>query len=449
MGLIKTKKGLRLPISGAPDQEILEGKSVRQIALLGPDYEGLKPQFDVKLGDPVQLGQTLFIDKKSPKVRYTSPGAGKIKAIHRGKKRRFLSIIIELDGQKEVAFKSYSEKRILDLKMDQIISQLLESGLWTALRSRPFGKVADPDTLPHSIFITAMDTNPLSPSIPKTLKGKEDAFRLGQVILSKLTDGTLYICQAPGETFSKANLSQLKVEEFAGVHPAGNAGTHIHFLDPVHSHKTVWTIGAQDVAAIGTLFMTGKLDTTRIVALGGPEVKNPRLLKTQMGASISDLVANECKPGLRRVISGSVFNGHIADEQLAFLGRYHQQITVLPETKSRMLLGWLSPGFKLYSLKNIVASKLMPWVTLDFNTLQHGGRRAIVPVGSYEKVMPLDILPTYLLRALAAIDIDESEKLGCLELVEEDLALCTVVCPSKIDHGENLRRILNIIEKEG
>jgi Na+-transporting NADH:ubiquinone oxidoreductase subunit A len=239
------------------------------------------------------------------------------------------------------------------------------------------------------------------------------------------------------------------VEEFAGNHPAGNPGTHIHFLDPVHRHKEVWHAGAQDVSAIGILFTRGTLYMDRIVSLAGPDVKNPRLIRTRLGASLSDLTSRECNPGLRRIISGSVFSGHTADGPTAFLGRYHQQITVLPEDRSRTFLGWLSPGLNLFSVKNIVASRLFPRRKLDFTTSTHGGKRAIIPIGSYEKVMPLDILPTHLLRALAVNDIDEAEKLGILELDEEDLALCTFVCPSKINHGENLRRTLTLIEKEG
>jgi len=449
MSNIKIKNGLRLPISGEPSQQITNGNEVKHAALLGSDYVGMKPKFEVCVGDKVKLGQLLFIDKKCPKIHFTSPGSGKITAIHRGEKRRFLSIIVELDGQKQVTFKSYSEEKFQSLKRDQIVSQLLESGMWTALRARPFGRAADPDTTPHSIFITAMDTNPLAPSVPKILEGRERSFRSGLKILSKLTEGSLFLCKAPGDDIPEADIPKLVVEEFAGPHPTGNPGTHIHFLDPVNQHKIVWHIGFQDVTAIGNLFMIGELDVERIISITGPDVKNPRLLKTRIGASISELTGNECKPGMRRIISGSVFNGHTAEEKLNFLGRYHQQITVMPETKTRTLFGWLSPGFKLFSVKNIVASKLFPWTKFDFTTLQHGGKRAILPVGSYEKVMPLDILPTYLLRALAVNDIDESEKLGCLELVEEDLALCTFVCPSKINHGENLRRVLNLIEKEG
>ncbi|MDO9547583.1 MAG: NADH:ubiquinone reductase (Na(+)-transporting) subunit A, partial [Candidatus Marinimicrobia bacterium] len=312
-----------------------------------------------------------------------------------------------------------------------------------------FEIVANPDTVPHSIFITAMDSNPLAPDVSKILRLKRDEFMAGMKIVAKLTDGNLFLCKSKNSDIPTTQLVNLKIEEFDGPHPSGNVGTHIHFLDPVSRTKTVWHVSAQDLIAIGHLFLSGRILTERIVSLAGPSVKKPRLLKTRLGASITDLTNNELKDGRQRVISGSVLHGFRADDTLGYLGRYHQQLTVIPEGGVRKLFGWLSPGFDLYSVKNIVLSKLFPRKKFDFNTNLNGGIRSIVPIGSYEKVMPLDILPTFLLRALAVDDIDDSEKLGCLELAEEDLALCTYVCPSKIEHGENLRRVLMLIEKEG
>jgi Na+-transporting NADH:ubiquinone oxidoreductase subunit A len=211
----------------------------------------------------------------------------------------------------------------------------------------------------------------------------------------------------------------------------------------------VWYIQVQDVIAIGILFTTGILDVSRIISLAGPGARNPRLIRTRIGASVSDITRDELKEGEQRVISGSVFSGHTAEGVTGFLGRFHQSASVIPEGRKRVFMGWLSPGFNLFSVKNILLSGLLPKKKFIFTTALHGGRRSIVPIGSYEKVMPLDILPTYLLRALAVDDVEEAEKLGCLELDEEDLALCTFVCPSKINHGENLRRNLTLIEKEG
>ncbi len=449
MGLTKIKKGLTLPITGDPEQVISESNIPKRVAALGDDYVGMKPTMEVKVGDRVKLGQVLFSDKKMPAVKYTSPGAGKVIEINRGEKRHFLSVVIELDGNEEITFQSYSETKLDSLTRKEIVDQLLDSGLWTSLRARPFSRVANPDVQPHSIFITAMDTNPLAPDVDKIIEGNKPNFITGLKILSRLTEGKLHLCKSPAAKIPANGVDRLNIEEFDGPHPAGNVGTHIHFLDPVGRNKTIWHISAQDVISVGILFSTGKLNTERIVSLAGPGVKNPRLIRTRMGAAISDIVEGELNEGDNRVISGSVFMGHSAEGPVDYLGRYHQQISVLVEWRDRKFFGWLSLGSNLFSVKRILISSLTPKKKFNFTTALQGGKRAIVPSGSYEKVMPLDILPTYLLRALAVSDVEESEALGCLELDEEDLSLCTFVCPSKIDHGINLRRTLTIIEKEG
>ncbi|MEJ2536343.1 MAG: Na(+)-translocating NADH-quinone reductase subunit A [Calditrichia bacterium] len=449
MGLTKIKKGLTLPITGDPEQVISESNIPKRVAVLGDDYVGMKPTMEVKVGDRVKLGQVLFSDKKMPAVKYTSPGAGKVIEINRGEKRHFLSVVIELDGNEEITFQSYSETKLDSLTRKEIVPQLLDSGLWTSLRARPFSRVANPDVQPHSIFITAMDTNPLAPDVDKIIEGNKPNFITGLKILSRLTEGKLHLCKSPAAKIPVNGVDRLNIEEFDGPHPAGNVGTHIHFLDPVGRNKTIWHISAQDVISVGILFSTGKLNTERIVSLAGPGVKNPRLIRTRMGAAISDIVEGELNEGDNRVISGSVFMGHSAEGPVDYLGRYHQQISVLVEWRDRKFFGWLSLGSNLFSVKRILISSLTPKKKFNFTTALQGGKRAIVPSGSYEKVMPLDILPTYLLRALAVSDVEESEALGCLELDEEDLSLCTFVCPSKIDHGINLRRTLTIIEKEG
>ena len=449
MGIIKIKKGLNLPIKGDPVQVISDGKEVERVALIGYDYPGMKPTLKVAVGDKVKTGQLLFIDKKMEGVNYTSPGAGTISSINRGIKRVFESIIIELEGKGEVTFKSYSPEKLDSLKRDEVKSLLIESGHWTSLRERPYGKVADPSVVPNSIFITAMDTNPLSPSIEKILDGKEKDLNYGLRILSKLTEGKLYFCKSPSDNISIDDIPSVSVQEFSGPHPAGLAGTHIHFLDPVHSGKKVWHIGLQDVIATGKLFTTGKLFLERIVSLSGPSVLKPRLIRTRVGAAIKDLVAGELREGENRVISGSVLDGRTACDVNGYLGKFHQQITSLREGRQRKFFGWLGLGFKEYSVKNILISSLFRKKKFDLTTSLEGGKRAIIPVENYDKVMPLDIIPTYLLRSLAVDDVEEAEKLGCLELIEEDLALCTFVCAAKNDYGTYLRRNLTLIEKEG
>jgi Na+-transporting NADH:ubiquinone oxidoreductase subunit A len=334
---------------------------------------------------------------------------------------------------------------------EKVKTNLVDSGLWPLLRARPFGKVANPGAAPHSIFVTAMDTNPLAPAIEKILAGKETDFQNGLKVLSRLTAGKIYLCKAPGANIPGADIPSLSVEEFSGPHPAGNVGTHIHFLDPVHREKTVWHIDAQDVATVGKFFTTGRIPVERVISLAGPPFKQPRLIKTRSGASIEDLLADELNEtgGGVRVISGSVLSGRTAAGPIAYLGRYHQQISALAEAKKRNFFGWLSPGFNLFSIKPILLSTLFRRKKFAFTTDINGGKRAVFPLGVYEDVMPMDFEITYLLRSLMVDDVEAAENLGCLELCEEDLALCSFVSPAKIEYGPVLRRNLTIIEKEG
>ncbi|MCF7975847.1 MAG: Na(+)-translocating NADH-quinone reductase subunit A [Phycisphaerae bacterium] len=447
--MILIKRGLDLPMSGAPEQTVCETKPCTRVAVLGPDYMGMKPTMVVQVADQVKKGQVLFTDKKCPKIRYTAPASGHVTAIHRGQKRALQSVVIQIEGDDEITYASYSGDALTSLTREQVVDQLLESGLWTALRQRPFSKVADPDTVPHSIFVTAMDTNPLAPSMDRVLDGQAEAFAQGIRLLAKLTAGSVFICKAPEDKLLCPIIPRVKIEEFSGPHPAGNVGTHIHFLDPVSRQKTVWHIGLQDVISVGKLFTTGKLCTDRIISLAGPGVTNPRLIRTQIGADLSEIIPNELKPGENRVISGSVLSGHQATEVLGFLGRYHQQVSVVPEDRERRFLGWLSPGLNLFSTKNILLSSLFKPRPFDMTTSVQGQVRAILPSGTFEDLMPMDIMPLFLMRALAVDDVEEAEALGALELDEEDLSLCAFACPSKLEFGPILRRNLTIIEKEG
>jgi Na+-transporting NADH:ubiquinone oxidoreductase subunit A len=450
MGLTKIKKGLNVPIAGLPEQTISKGNPPKKVALIGYDYPGLKPTLEVRPGDRVKLGQLLFTDKKMPGVKYTSPAGGTVVAINRGAKRVFQSIVIECDEkEEEMTFDSFEEGQLEGLEPGKVKTGLIESGLWTALRARPFGKVANPADTPHSIFVTAMDTNPLAPSLEKILEGCETDFKNGLKAIARLTEGKLFLCKAPGSAIPTADLASLVVEEFKGPHPAGNAGTHIHFLDPVSRQKTVWHIDAQDVAAVGKFFTTGRIPVRRVISLAGPSVNKPRLIETRMGACLDTLTQDELKEGNLRVISGSVLSGRIAQGPLAFLGRCHQQVCALEEEQKRRFFGWLSPGLNLFSTKRILLSALIPKKKFSFTTGIKGGKRSILPIGSYESVMPMDFETTYLLRALMVNDVEEAENLGCLELCEEDLALCSFVSPSKIEYGPVLRENLTIIEKEG
>ncbi len=449
MGTTKITKGLDIPIAGEPEQSIREGRNVHRVALIGPDYIGMKPGMKIAVGDEVKTGQALFFDKKMPLVKYTSPGAGKVVAIHRGEKRVFLSMVIQLDGDGEITFENHRVADLAGLSREAVVKLLLESGQWPLLRQRPFSKIANPEETPRSIFVTAMDSEPLAPKISKLLEGKEELFQFGLQVLGRLTDGKIYVCKYPDENIPVGNAARVVTENFSGPHPAGLVGTHMHFLDPVGRNHINWYINAQDVAAIGYLFTTGKIFLERIVSFAGPAVQKPGLIKTRVGASLFDLTKGALTDGENRVISGSVLSGRTATQEMGYLGRFHHIVSALQEGKKKEFLGWLAPGFDKYSSKFLVASKLLGRKKFAFDTALNGGRRAIVPVGNYEKVMPLDIIPTYLLRSLAVKDIEEAEKLGALELGEEDLSLCTFVCQSKLDYGPMLRENLTIIEKEG
>ena len=448
--MIKIRRGLDLPISGAPRQAITDGAAVGTVAVLGPDYPGMKPTMAVQEGDQVEKGQLLFTDKKCEGVNYTAPAAGTIKAIHRGAKRVLLSVEIEVaKSEKAVKFGAHERAALAELSRDLVQEQLIASGQWTALRTRPFGKVPVPGSVPNSIFVTAMDTNPLAADPDVIIAEQQEAFRDGLTLLTRLTDGPVWVCRAPASKLPSFAGGQIREETFAGPHPAGNAGTHIHFLDPVGPKKTVWAVAYQEVIAIGKLFTSGELYTDRVVALSGPQVKEPRLLRTRVGASTDDLTAGQLLDGDNRVVAGSLFNGHQARGAFAFLSRLAQQLTVLREGRERELFGYLSPGINRHSVLNIYLSKLMPGKKLAMTTTTNGSERAMVPVGSYEAVMPLDILPTQLLRALIVGDTDTARGLGALELVEEDLALCTYVCVGKYEYGPILRDNLSRIELEG
>jgi Na+-transporting NADH:ubiquinone oxidoreductase subunit A len=460
MAVHTIRKGLDLPISGEPIQTVEAAPAVPRVALLSRDFRFMKPRMHAAVGDRVKRGQPVFEDRKTEGVVFSAPGAGTIAAVNRGDRRAFQSLVIELTESEAAgrpvdddfaSFPSFTGREPVALGADQVRALLVESGQWTAFRTRPFGKVPGPDEDCHSIFVTAMDSNPLAPDPGVVLNGRDDDFNRGLAALTRLTEGPVYLCCRPGSGFDGGGVDGVKVEHFSGKHPAGLAGTHIHILDPVSREKTVWNVGYQDVAAIGALFATGRLDVARTVSLAGPVVKKPRLLATRLGAAIGPLVDGELEPGPNRVISGSVLHGDRAvGEIFGYLGRYANQISCLAEDDRRRFLGWIWPGFDRFSITRAFGSAIRGSNTrYDFTTTTHGAHRAMVPVGLFERVMPLDIMPTFLLRALLMDDLERAEALGCMELDEEDLALCSFVSPGKEDFGPALRRNLLEIWKEG
>jgi Na+-transporting NADH:ubiquinone oxidoreductase subunit A len=445
----KLKKGLDIPIAGAPEQVMETAAEVTQVSLLGADYPGLKPVLAVEEGNRVALGQTLFTDKNQPEISYTSPASGVVSRIVRGYRRVLEGVEIHISGDDELRFDSYSPDELDGLGATRVRDLLQRSGLWTALRTRPYSRVPPADGVPQSIFVTAMDSNPLAADPRVVISAYRQDFLHGLQIIQQLTDGSIWICAASGGDIPVPNGDRFKTAVFEGPHPAGLPGTHIHYLHPVNLERSVWYLNYQDVIAIGRLFTSGRLWVERVVALAGPAVKRPRLIRTRLGASLGDLLQDELIDAEVRVLSGSILSGRRAADAAAFLGRYHLQVSVLREGREREFLGWLGPGLNKFSASNAFLSALFPKRKLPLTTSQHGSPRALIPVEAYQRVMPLRLLPTQLLRAILVGDTLTARELGCLELDEEDLALCSFVCPSKYDYGPALRETLNRIEKEG
>ena len=358
---IRIRRGLDLPLAGAPDQEIDRGADVTHVALIGSDYIGMKPTMLVEVGEDVHLGQAVFEDKKNPGVQFTAPGSGKVVEINRGDKRRFQSLVIELAGDDQIGFQSFENRDLTSLSRDDVVDQLVQSGLWTAIRRRPYSKTPGINENPFAIFVQAIDTRPLAPFPGLVIDEQPAMFRYGLQVLSRLTEGTVYVCSRPGFAVPGTDPNDVPVEgvqgvEFDGPHPAGLPGTHIHKVAAASENRPAWHLDYQDTIAIGSLFVTGKLTVERVISLAGPQVERPRLLRTRWGASIEQLTANELSPGDNRVISGSVLNGQIAAGPYSYLGRYDLQVSVLKEGRDREFLGWQKPGFDKFSATNTFAS---------------------------------------------------------------------------------------------
>ncbi len=455
MATFTIKRGLNVPIAGEPSHSVVGNARPRSVALLGPDCVGMKPTMRVAEGERVHLGQTLFEDKVTAGVLYAAPASGTVAAVHRGAKRMLLSVVLDVDHDATAAdqqrFARYRAPNIHRLTSAALREALVSTGLWPAFRTRPFSKAPALDSSPHALFVTAMDTNPLALDPSLVIHEMGEAFCAGLSLLGILTDGPVYVCAAPDANIPMPDRGDnISLERFDGPHPAGLAGTHIHFLAPVSRQRTAWTIGYQDVIAMGHLFIAGQLWTERFVALGGYPVERPCVLRTMPGANVDELCAGRLREGDHRVISGSPLSGHHATGPLAFLGRHHNQVSVLREGRERELLGWLSPGLRRFSSMGIYLSSLLSASRqLELSTSTNGSARAMVPTGNFERVMPLDILPTQLLRSLIIGDTEKAAQLGCLELDEEDLALCTFVCSGKYDYGPILRDNLTRIDREG
>lgn len=449
---IRIKRGLNVPVAGRPEQIIHGGPEIRHVALSGLDYIGLKPRLLVEVGERVKQGQPVFIDKHRPGIPFCSPGSGEVVAINRGPRRVLHSLVVRLDEQDAVAdlFQPMSHNRIHRMSRDEVADRLRESGLWTAFRQRPFSRIPDPDSTPRSIFVTAIDTRPLAADPRVIIAENVDAFKTGLEIMTLLTPGPVFLCTGEDWIFTNPESDRVRHVEFTGPHPAGLPGTHIHYLDPAGPGREVWHIGYQDIIAIGILFSSGRLDCNRVIALGGCGVGHARLVRSRLGASIEETREAFTDPcdGCR-AISGSVLGGRTAEGSLAYLGRYHDQVSVIPEGGDRHLFGWTGVTPWRYSAARTFLRQAGHDRRFNITTAQNGRFTGMIPTRAFERVMPLDILPSPLFRALLVKDTDQAQALGCLELDEEDLALCSFVCPAKVDYGAALRINLEQIEKEG
>ncbi len=447
MKKIKLRKGLNLPISGAPRPQVEISKPVKSVGIVGADYINLKPTILVSEGDSVVPGTPIMFDKNVPEAQIVSPISGKVSKINRGARRKLISIVIEAD---DASGDAIDFSNVGDVATREgLVERLCASGLWTSFRTRPYSKVPEPSAVPAAIYITALDTEPLAADPAIAIQEDAAAFEAGLKAISTLSGGPTYLCQADAAPLPGHDLSAVETVSFSGPHPAGLAGTHMHFLTPPLADKLVWTIGYQDVIVIGRLMLTGKYDASCIISLSGPACSDPRLLKTVSGASLDDLTQADVPDDLPvRLISGSVLSGRAGEGENAFLGRYSRQITIIEEDKKQIPMGWIRPMASKYAVQPVLGSafakRLYP-LTSNLN----GGRRAMVPTGTFEDLMPQDFLPTQLLRSLLVMDTDQAQLLGALELDEEDLGLAAFACPAKYEYGMALRDCLTKIEKEG
>lgn len=449
---IKIKRGLDIKLVGEAEHVISDLPLPETFAIKPPNFIGIAPKLLVKQGDEVQAGTPLFNDKNDEAIKFCSPVSGEVIDIVRGEKRKILEIKILAD--KSITYVDFGKTNPVELNREDIIRVLLNSGIWPLIRQRPFGIIANPSAKPKSIFISAFDSNPLAPDYNFILERKDQEFQTGLNALRKLTDGKVHLNIHADITSSQVllNAKGVEINTISGPHPAGNVGVQIHHIDPINKGEIVWYINPQDVAIIGTLFMEGKFDAAKVIALTGSQIKTPKYYKTIIGSAVKNIIADgQLKEidgkRINRIISGNVLTGRqIASD--GYLGFYDSQITVIPEGNEPEFMGWLAPGFNKFSLSRTFFSWLTPNKKHDLNTNLHGEERPFVVTGEYEKVFPMDIYPVQLLKSILIEDIELMENLGIYEVVEEDFALCEFVCTSKIESQDIIRRGLEIIRKE-
>ena len=447
--IIKLRKGLDINLQGKAAESLVEVPMAGEYAVSPLDFEGVIPKLLVKAGDKVKAGTPLFFDKKDSRVLFTSPVSGTVSAVNRGEKRKVLNVTVAADATQE-----YETFPTLDLRKanrSEVIEVLLKSGLWTMIRQRPYGIIANPDDAPKSIFVSAFDSAPLAPDMNFVLRGEKDAVQKGLEVLGKLTDGKVHLSMRAKAEGDMASMKGVELHSFEGKHPVGNVGVQIHHIDPIAKGDIVWTAGIQDVAAIGRLFLGGKVDLYKIVALTGSEAAEPKYYRIVSGAPVASVVSGNIKPQAEgdkvRIISGNVLTGKKVGES-DFITADANQITLIPEGDKYELLGWAAPRFGKFSVSRSYFSWLCPRKEYRLDTNLNGGVRPFVVTGLFEEYLPMDIYPMYLFKAIMANDIDKMENLGIYEIVEEDVALCEFVDPSKTELQQLVRDGINLMIKE-
>ncbi len=449
---IKIKRGLNIPLKGQADKVLEESAQSETFALKPQDFHGIRTKLVAKEGSEVKAGSPLFYNKDNEKVMFTAPISGEVVEVKRGAKRKVVEVKILAD--KEVRYEEFGSADPNDLSREQIVEKMINSGVWPALRERPYSVVPNPDAQPKSIFISAFDTNPLAPDHDYTLHGQEELFQTGLDAIAKLTDGKVFLNLSADQTSTVLqNAQKVTINRFSGPHPAGNVGVQIHHLDPIDPGDSVWHLKVQDVAIIGKLFKEGKYDPVKVVALTGPSVDKPKYYRTRVGSSIKEIVAGNVvrqKEEDVRYISGNVLTGERIAED-GYIGYYDDQVTVLPEGNHKKFFlteGWLSPGLNKFSASKAYPSWLMPGRKYDLDTNMNGEERAYVMTGQYEKVFPFEIYPQHLVKAILINDIELMEKLGIYEVDAEDFALCEYVCTSKIEVQRIVREGMDMLKQE-
>ncbi len=448
MGVFKLKKGYDIPLQGSAERRLEKAQKNTAVAVQPIDFRGLRPAMKVEAGDTVNRGSILFVDKQKPEILFRSPAAGIVREVVRGERRVIQRVIVDISGDSAEIFEKYTADQIKALSTSQAKDILLNSGLWPTIRQRPFSRIAAIDASPKSIFISAVDSAPLQPDSDMLLEGQEKAFQLGIQMLSKLTEGKINLSVSARTKAFFSKISGVEIHEFSGPHPAGNVGVQIHHIDRIQAGEKVWYVSPRHVAQIGKFLSSGEYPGSKTYALTGSELEKRHYVAATEGALVNDLVDAALNKKTQRVISGNVLTG-TKSSSAGFVGFYDDMITVIPELEGRRFFGWLRLGMNANSFWPMFLSKLTPKKKLSPTTDMNGEERAFVSTGEYEKVVPMDVLPVHLCKAILVEDIELMEQLGIYEVDAEDLALCSYICPSKIEFGDIILRGIKTMEKEG